>query len=158
VGMGFSQSIAERDRVLWAYRNVQKFAGKKLHGLAATGWRMLVCAPWHSVDSAAALHLARNGKLGMLTPKGGIQIVAISKNSGERKRHNAHFDSLPKIYRAQMLERFAARGFTLEELQTSHVKRWQWNVGNYHTSCQTAEKWYEQHAENRQGHKGLFDA
>lgn len=142
IGLGFSQAIPERERVAWARTNVAKFAGKRLHGLAATGRAMLRCAPWHSVDSAAGIYAAAMGGIAWMRPDGTMSTLAVSEHSPKIKDFDAHYDSLPPLTQRVIADRVEACGFTIERLRTDYKARWIWNIERYNETCQAAEAWY----------------
>lgn len=135
IGFGMSQALAEKDRVKWVQQAQRKAAGKKLHGLAATGFSMLRAAPWHSVDSAAWLYAAAMGGIAWVRADGKLLTVSVSDQSPNLKQQDAHITTLPRMQQDAIAGDVAARGLTLEQLAGDWTARWRWNVYAYREAC-----------------------
>lgn len=135
IGFGMSQAIAEKERVRWVQQAYRKAPGKRLHGLAATGFSMLRAAPWHSVDSAAWLYAAAMGGISWVRPDGKLISVSVSDQSPNLKDLDAHVATMPAAWRDAVAADVAVRGFTLEQLATEWYSRGRWNVYAYREAC-----------------------
>lgn len=123
IGFGLSQNLSENQRVQFAE---QYFVpGSKVHGMAATGQRMMACAPWFSVDSATWVMVAALGGILWNTAKG-MKGISLSSTSPALKKLDGHLDNMSEgPFIRQEIER---RGYSVQELADDYVKRWVWNV------------------------------
>lgn len=153
LGLGMSQNLAEVDRVGWVRRFSRNHPGRKLHGLAATGFSMLRAAPWHSVDSAAWMYAASMGALNWLRSDGRLLAIAISDKSPKLKESNMHLTTLPAVYYEELRSRMAAAGLDIERAKISGEVRQVWNAMQYRAACELAAK-----AGPMPEEQGLFDA
>jgi hypothetical protein len=151
VGFGMNQNLSEGERVSWAMQAAKKFPGKKLHGLAATGSKMIRAVAWHSVDSAAWQYAASMGAINWMRSDGSLISISVSVESPRRKDMNAHFDTLPKMAQDVLRAAVEAEGFTMENLAANYYDRWVWNVMMYQKLCDNATPVDFQQ-------EGLFDA
>lgn len=119
VGFGFDQQSAEKFRIAHAEESlaVAKSLGKRVHGLATTGYSMLRRTNFDSVDSASWLYAAAMGKVLMITESGEITVLPISAQSPLQKDYRGHFASLPEEEQQRALKKIKAAGITLEQLQ-----------------------------------------
>lgn len=139
VGFGMSQNLSEAERVSWAMKAFTRFPGKKIHGLAATGFKMIRAVRWHSVDSAAWQYAASMGAINWMRPNGALVALNISDESPRQKDLNAHFRTLPMIMQEEIRAAAATRGFTIESLAANYYDRWLWNIYMYQQLCATAK-------------------
>lgn len=153
ISFGMSQNLHEEERVQWVMRNAPKAADKKLHGLAATGYRMLRAAPWHSVDSAAWQYAASMGAMNWVKPSGQLLALGVSKESPKQKELDGHVASMPDIVQEEIRARLVAQGTSIEELRQGYAARWLWNIACYREACAIASS-----APRIAAQEGLFDA
>lgn len=153
ISFGMSQNLQEEERVQWVVRNAAKAIGKKLHGLAATGHRMLRAAPWHSVDSAAWQYAASMGAMNWVKPSGKLLALSVSKESPRQKNIDGHVTSLPALLQDQIRAKLEAAGTSLDALRESYAARWLWNIACYREACRIASD-----APRLLAEQGLFDA
>lgn len=123
IGFGLSQNLPEDQRVKFAE---QYFVpGSKVHGMAATGRRMMACAPWFSVDSATWVMVAALGGI-LWNTATGMKGISLSSSSPALKKLDGHLDNMAEgTFIRQEIER---RGYSVKELADDYVKRWVWNV------------------------------
>ncbi len=153
ISFGMSQNLHEEERVQWVVRNAPRAAGKRLHGLAATGHRMLRAAAWHSVDSAAWQYAASMGSMNWVKPSGQLLSLSVSKESPRQKEADSHVSSLPLIVQEEIRARLLAAGTSLEELRDGYAARWLWTIACYREACVIASS-----APRIAPQQGLFDA
>lgn len=153
LGLGMSQNLSEDARVGWVRRFSRKHPGRKLHGLAATGFSMLRAAPWHSVDSAAWMYAASMGALNWLRADGRLLAIAISDKSPKLKENNMHLTTLPPVYYEELRGKMAAAGLDIERAKVSGEVRQVWNAMQYRAACEIAAA-----AAPMPEEQGLFDA
>lgn len=153
ISFGMSQNLHEEERVQWVVRNAPKAAAKKLHGLAATGHRMLRAAPWHSVDSAAWQYAASMGAMNWVKPSGQLLALSVSKESPKQKEVDGHVASMPDLLQEQIRGKLEAAGTSLEALRDGYAARWLWNIACYREACAIASQ-----APRLSLQEGLFDA
>lgn len=94
-------------------------AAQHVHGLAATGWKMMFSVPWHSVDSATWIIIGANGGIFIDTR---LRVMHMSAGSGKRHEFDRHFSSLSPYMKEQLEEQFRLRGFTSEELSAGSMQ------------------------------------
>lgn len=121
--LSMNQTLSEKNRVQWA-RNAFKL-GAKMHGLAATGNKMLTQVDWYSVDSSGWLMVAGMGSI-LMPHDGGVRVLAISKESPSRQTPNGHYTTL--LNQSPIDKAVADRGFNIEKLQTDYITRMLWNI------------------------------
>lgn len=131
IGIGMSQNLSEQDRISFAADIVKKYPEKKMHGLAATGFKMMRAAAWHSVDSAAWQYAASMGSINWLRPDGRLLAIPISNESPKQKESDQHFRSLPGITQGAIEAAVTDFGLTINELASNYAARWKWNVVQY---------------------------
>ena len=153
VALGMSQAISEDERVRHAARNSRLFPGVRLHGLAATGGRMLRAAPWHSVDSSAWIYSAAMGGISIVLRNGKLVNIAVSEHSPKASDMDGHFTTMPATTQQYIRALVEAEGFTINKLATSYEARWLWNIGQYSKACERAAGAVMAHVQ-----EGLFDA
>lgn len=120
IGLGFRQDFAESDRIRYAEEALAVLApmGKKAHGLATTGYKMLSRTCFDSVDSATWLYIAAMGGIMFIDDKGIIDSTAISSSSPRQTELRAHYNSLDPSEQALVLSRLKDAGATLEQVQS----------------------------------------
>lgn len=156
ISLGANQDISYAEREAWVARTAHGvLAGRKLHGLAMTGTRMLRTVRWHSVDSAAWVLWAGYGALAWLRDDGSLKILASSQESPRRKQFDMHLTSLPPVVRDRIVAALEADGFTLEQVQQDTLARSRWNILVFHRACQWAAS---QEVVGAEQPEGLFDA
>lgn len=143
LGIGMSQDLSETERVRFAVRVAKRLGGRQLHGLAATGHRMLRAAPWYSVDSAAWIQSAAMGGINWTLPGGKLISIAISDQSPRRKEFDAHYNSLAPIVQDAIRAQVEASGVRLEDLQRTYQHRWLWNIGQYRAAVDAAAAFHK---------------
>lgn len=153
LGLGMSQNLSEQSRVGWVRRFAKKHPGRKLHGLAATGFSMLRAAPWHSVDSAAWMYAASMGALNWLRSDGRLLAIAISEKSPKLKEQDMHLSTMPTLYYDELREKMRAAGLDIEQAKVSGEVRQVWNAMQYRAACELASS-----AAPLPEEQGLFDA
>lgn len=153
ISFGMSQALSEVERVAWVVNSRHKAKGKKLHGLAATGFSMLRAARWHSVDSAAWQYCASMGGMNWVKQDGRLIALAISNESPKQKDFDGHYNTLSFCHQEVIRAAVEKAGLTIEELQSQYVARWRWNIACYHEACRRASD-----APLINLEKGLFDA
>lgn len=153
ISFGMSQQWSEDERVAWAAANAHKVEGRKLHGLAATGYRMLRAAPWYSVDSAAWQYCASMGGINWVRPSGRIMSIAISQESPKQKDFDQHFLTMSKLHQEMLIAEMEKLGTTIDELSREYAARWKVNIHMYRKACEMASV-----APQTAIQGGLFDA
>lgn len=115
--------LPEKYRVQWSSEVHAKLPeGKKTHGLATTGSKIMKTVPWYSVDSASWMFTASTGSVTTVL-NGKLTNIGISEKSSNRFQRGTHFDNvLPKI-QEMMQERMGANGYDVEELRTNDGAR-----------------------------------
>lgn len=157
IGIGLSQNVHEKDRVAWARRNQEVFKGQHLHGLAATGWDMLRCAPWYSVDSASWLAFANYGRVMIPKLDGSLYPLTVSQESGRKQTRDAHYLTLSDVHRMEVDGLVEELGHNIDTLKTSYTARWLWNLDRYRDMCQAADRWYQHYGRQQAlAEAGLF--
>lgn len=119
IGIGFGPKTSEEYRVQHAEEvlSILEPMGKKVHGLATTGYRMLNRAPFDSVDSATWLYIAAMGGIMYLDDQGDIANLAISASSPKQRELRQHFNTLSGDEQTLVLSRLKDAGVTLEQVQ-----------------------------------------
>lgn len=122
------QTLSEDQRVMAAAKMFRALNGRaRVHGLAATGAKMMGLSEWYSVDSASWQFAASMGSI--LIDRGSRLIaVAVSQESPGRKTFGKAFDSMSSVEQQWLMETVAARGFDIDRLRTDYRQRWRWNV------------------------------
>jgi hypothetical protein len=150
VALGMSQAISEAQRVVHATANARLFDGCKLHGLAATGTRMLRATPWYSVDSAAWIYSAAMGGIAIMLGDR-LWNIAVSDTSPRTKDFDGHYKTLAPAHQEEIARRVAAAGYTVDKLASSYEQRWIWNIEQYRAACA-----YAAQAPKLTAQEGLF--
>lgn len=154
VGLGMALDISEESRIGVAQSNALKFPGKKLHGLAATGWNMMRAVRWYSIDSAAWMYAASMGALNWVKPNGRLVAIPISAKSPKLKELDSHIDTLPAEFREMIAKALRDEaGLDIEEARHSGEVRQVWNARQYRKVAEAAAA-----GEVIKPTKGLFDA
>lgn len=119
IGIGFGPKTSEEYRVQHAEEvlSILEPMGKKVHGLATTGYRMLDRAPFDSVDSATWLYIAAMGGVMYIDDAGSISNLAISASSPKQREQRQHYNTLSSDEQALILSRLKDAGVTLEQVQ-----------------------------------------
>lgn len=139
VSVSANQDMSYGEREAWVARMAATvFRGRKLHGLAMTGTRMLRTVRWHSVDSAAWVLWAGYGAIAWLRDDGSLKILATSQESPRRKQFDMHLTTLAPRVRDRIMSELEAEGFTLEMVQTDSIARSRWNILVFHRACKWA--------------------
>lgn len=112
--------LHEASRRRWSAEVHTAIPGKKTHGLAATGYEMMTKVPWGSVDSATWVLLAANGSVFCDLQ---LRALSISDQSSAVKDANQHYRTLPQVMRESFAAFAAARGFTIEGLESGFYDR-----------------------------------
>lgn len=120
IAMGFRQDFAEEHRVQHAQEALAAVAslGKRVHGLATTGYKMLSRAPFDSVDSATWLYIAAMGGVMYIDDEGDVTSIAISSSSPRQTELRAHYNSLTPEEQALITKHMNDAGVTIEQLQS----------------------------------------
>lgn len=154
VGLGASQNVTYELRRQWVARAAKRFAGRKLHGLAMTGTRMLRTAPWYSVDSASWILWAAYGAIAWVNSDGSLSIVPLSVESPRKHEFDRHLLSTAAALSDRVFDEIKERaGWTKEELTTNPEVRQAWNLLAFRQACDVAETMGVLEME-----EGLFDA
>jgi len=141
--LSMNQNLSERERVAWAME--AQVPGVKLHGLAATGTRIMEYVDWYSVDSAGWLMTAAMGSILWHNGKRFFPL-AVSSDSPQRKEPGKHIENRPDSDTVKDL--IYAKGFDPETLAVDYLERCFWNI----------EAWMEYQPRKRiQRIEGLFD-
>lgn len=122
--LSMSQNLSEKQRVTWAMEN--QVDGFKMHGLAATGAKMMRYVDWYSIDSAGWIMVSAMG--GIMVPKetGELVPVMVSSQSPQTKTWDKH---ITNRYDAEFIkQKIIEQGFDLEALATDPVQRGIWNA------------------------------
>lgn len=122
------QTLREEHRVAEASRMIKQVAGRaKLHGLAATGCKMMGLNGWHSVDSASWQYAA---SMGSILYNDGKRLIAISvsNDSPNRKRFGKHYETLSKVMQEKISAQVEQHGFTISQLAEGYKYRGPYNV------------------------------
>lgn len=151
IGIGMSQDLVENLRVLFAQTVALRLKDKKLHGLAATGSKMLRAVRWHSVDSAGWVYCAAMGDVKFLDGNGMMTTISVSEHSPRRKRAEGHVSNIGKQQKEAMEQSFKRAGFSYEQLSTNYALRSLWNLLQYIAACNAADDW---HAHTKRGVQG----
>lgn len=140
--------LHEKLRIEWSRKFGLRNSGRRYHGLAATGLRMMETVNWYSVDSASWIMSGGYGNIFWRTPNR-LQTVCVSSQSANRKTFNAHIETLSPLHKDQLIAHIEERGFKLDDLQTSDTERYIWN----------AEEWLRLNIQFRptQAAEELFD-
>lgn len=115
--------LGEKHRISWAAEVHSLLGGKKTHGLATTGMKMMEMVPWYSADSAWWLSTAINGSIMYVSQTGIIKTVLVSEKSPGRKDKNQHYISMAPKIQNYIDERLAVHGFTFKEVAEHHTPR-----------------------------------
>jgi len=154
VGLGASQNLPYELRRRWVGHASRRFEGRKLHGLAMTGTRMLRTAPWYSVDSASWILWAAYGAIAWVNSDGSLSLIPLSVESPRKHEFDRHLLSIAPALADRVFDEIEQRsGCTREQLTTDSEMRKKWNLLAFKQACDTAEA---------QGvlplEEGLFDA
>ena len=115
--------LHESFRVAWSREaHAAVPAGKKTHGLAATGIVMMTTVPWGSVDSAAWIFKSGTGVISIVL-HGNLIDLGVSPKSPTRFDPNRHIMNVDPVTRKQAVARIESLGFTVEQLAESHSAR-----------------------------------
>lgn len=119
IALGFRQDFSEHDRVRHAEEAlaIVKPMGKKVHGLATTGYKMLARTNFDTVDSATWLYIAAMGGIMFLDNRNDIAATAVSSSSPRQSELRGHYNTLDPDEQSLMQRRFTSAGVTLEQLQ-----------------------------------------
>ena len=110
--------VHESMRNAWAQRVHKLIPGVRTHGLATTGGQMLLNNPWYSVDSAAIIQVAAFGKI-FVYIDGTLAIVAVSKQSPNRRHLGKHIDTMTYKVRNTVQGYLDALNIGWEDLATN---------------------------------------
>jgi hypothetical protein len=117
----------EHVRIKWSMRVAAHLKarnpGTQLHGLAATGERIMQAVNWRSVDSTAWIY---NAGLGILFVEHDDRIlrIPIGRHGGSRR----HFDHQEERLRARIVQLAVERGVGLGDLRDHPYARQLWNL------------------------------
>ena len=120
--------LREKDRRAWSARVHKLTKGVKTHGLAATGDKMMLEVPWHSVDSASWIHAAAFGAIYFRPNDTAISSLQISDQSPSRKVWGKHADTLGPKARQQIEQEASILGVTWDELREKYGARMLYNA------------------------------
>lgn len=121
--LSMNQNLTEKERVAWAME--AQVSGTRMHGLAATGSRIMEYVDWFSVDSAGWLMTAAMGKILWYNGRR-FQPLDISDNNPSLKQPGKHVFNMPgKEY---ILDTIASMGYDPQVLSTSYIDRCFWNI------------------------------
>lgn len=118
--------LGERYRISWAaevHTLLKQMGGRRTHGLATTGMKMMNMVDWYSADSAWWLSTAINGSIMYLSQEGIIKTVLVSAQSPGRKDKNQHYVSMARPLQKYIDERLAVHGYTYHDVSTHHNPR-----------------------------------
>lgn len=118
--LSFKQSFAEEDRIRHAEEAlaVVEPLGKKSHGLATTGYKMLARTCFDSVDSATWLYVAAMGGIMYVNEEGEIDSIAVSSSSPRQSELRQHYRSLTSLEQQLILERLQDAKVELAQVET----------------------------------------
>jgi len=120
--------LNERARVPWAQGVHQDIAGKRTHGLAATGVEMMLAVPWYSVDSASWVQQAGFGGILIKTKRGDFETIKVSSDSPMQREYWQHYGSSPKDIK-DIIERQAEQlDMTIDDLKKKPGAREFFNI------------------------------
>lgn len=125
VCLSMDQRMPEKSRLEWAMRNA--IGDNKYHGLAATGNNMVSLIDWFSVDSSSWVTVAAMGNI-LWPAEGRFIVLPISSTSPQRHERGKHLATLNPVEQEAALKLIASLGYSAEEMWTSHIERWKWNV------------------------------
>lgn len=154
IGLGASRDQPYEARRKWAADMGIRFAGKKLHGLAMTGTRMLRTVAWHSVDSAAWVQWAGFGAIAWVRPNGALVTIPVSQESPRAKDMDGHLATLSDPIRERINEELKALGTNETEVRESSEARSIVNIVMFQRACD----WATQRGIITEGREGLFNA
>lgn len=119
IALGFRQDFAEKDRIAYAEEvlTVLQPMGKKTHGLATTGYKMLSRTAFDSVDSATWLYIAAMGGVMFIDDRGDIESIAVSSSSPRQTELRQHYISLAESEQQLILSRLKDAGIDLKQIQ-----------------------------------------
>lgn len=124
IALSMNQAMGEKHRIDWATR--VQVPGVKMHGLAATGTRMVRYVDWFSVDSAAWIMIAAMGNIYWPLADGGIGVVSVSAKSPKIKSKDSHLTNMPMF--SSLLSLLEKKGYTLDALMHDYSARMSWNL------------------------------
>lgn len=124
--LSMSQNMTERERVDWAMH--AQVENVKLHGLAATGTRIMEYVDWYSVDSAGWLMTAAMGKI-LWNNGTRITPVDISDTSPMLRMANKHVTN--RNERDMLLQSIIDKGYDPEALSSDYIQRCYWNIDTW---------------------------
>lgn len=118
IGAGFRQDESEENRVRYAEEilAVTHEGGKRVHGLATTGYKMLKRTNFDSVDSASMLYAAAMGKVLYIDPEGDLDVIPVSEQSPLQSIPRQHYKSLTSAEQRWILKCIEESGCTLEQV------------------------------------------
>lgn len=155
IALGANQDLSYAEREAWVSATTAGMEGRKTHGLAMTGTRMLRMTRWYSVDSASWVLWAGMGAIAWLRHNGALKILAASVESPRRKKMNQHLGTLSPTEQEEMRGTLAEDGFEVERLARDSIERARWNMLVFHRACAWASAQPVVSAQFQQG--GLFD-
>lgn len=100
----------------------------KVHGFGLTTVSLMQRYPWYSVDSSSWVQTARTGGV-ILLPS--AKVLAVSRDSPNRKVENQHIDSLTPAFRKAVLDYFDSVNVDVQRLQDAYVARYAYNIWAY---------------------------
>lgn len=120
ISLSFRQDFAESDRIRHAEEalSIVKPMGKKVHGLATTGYKMLSRTNFDTVDSATWLYVAAMGGVMFIDSRGEIASTAVSSSSPRQSEIRGHYNSLHPDEQKLIRSRSADAGVSIEQLST----------------------------------------
>jgi hypothetical protein len=154
IGLGASRDQPYEVRRKWAADMGIRFAGKKLHGLAMTGTRMLRTVAWHSVDSAAWVQWAGFGAIAWVRPNGALVTIPVSQESPRVKDIDGHLSTLAEPLRDRIIAELHSMGTTELEVRESSEARAIVNIVMFQRACDLATT----KGTVTEGREGLFNA
>lgn len=151
-----NQDLSYNEREAWvAWVEAKYFKGRRLHGLAMTGTRMLRTIHWHSVDSAAWRLWAAMGAIAWLREDGSLKILPTSRESPRGKKFDMHLATLPSLAKDKILAALSAEGLSFEQVRDDSLARSRWNILVFRRACDWAAT---QVLVAPRREEGLFDA
>jgi hypothetical protein len=121
--LSMNQNLSERERVAWAME--AQVEGALLHGLAATGTRIMEYVDWYSVDSAGWLMTAAMGSV-LWSNGRRFFPLAVSEDSPQRKEPNKHIANRDDAEFVK--DTIADKGYDWNVLATDYLERCRWNI------------------------------
>lgn len=124
--LSMNQNMSEKNRIRWAAE--AQVEGVQMHGLAATGRRMVKYVDWHTVDSAGWCKKAGMGIILLPTTNGYTEVFA-AFDSPYKKQRGKHIDNRHDVQYIEDIMR--SQGYEPDDIRNGYESRCIWNVDQY---------------------------